>query len=141
MWIGDQSKTKEFICEDIGLSWTRGPIELLGLQISSDVNIDSLQENYIGKIDKLQSRLNPWLQKGLTPYGKVYLVKSVALSQLTYAMSVLPQPKPDLIKRIEDIIFQFIWGKKRARVKKDILKREYKKEVLRCLMCRLCQKA
>ena len=100
---------------------------MLGLQISSDVNIDSLQENYIGKIDKLQSRLNPWLQKGLTPYGKVYLVKSVALSQLTYAMSVLPQPKPDLIKRIEDIIFQFIWGKKRARVKKDILKREYKK--------------
>ena len=41
------------------------------------------------------------------------------------AKSVLPQPRADLVKRIEDIIFQFIV--KRARVKKSVLKLEYNK--------------
>lgn len=127
IWIGDQSQTNDFICEDIGLRWTREPIEILGLLISSDPQLDMIQTNYLNKIDKLQQRLNPWLQRGLTPYGKILLVKSVALSQLTYVMSVLPEPRADLVKRIENIIFEFIWNKKRARVKKGVLKMEYKK--------------
>ena len=126
-WIGDQSRTKDFICEDIGLKWTREPIEILGIQISSDTLVDMVQQNYFNKIEKLQQRLNPWLQRGLTPYGKIHLIKSVALSQLTYVMSVLPHPGADMIKKIEDIIFQFIWNKKRARVKKEVLKMECKK--------------
>ena len=46
MWIGHKSQTKEFICNDIGLSWTRGPIELLGVLISPDSQEGLLQTNY-----------------------------------------------------------------------------------------------
>lgn len=126
MWIGYRSREKEFICEEIGLSWTRGPIEVLGLLIGCESQQELIQRNYCNKIDKLQASLNPWLKRGLTPYGRVHLIKSVALSQLTYCWSVLPQPGPDLIKRIEEIMFQFIWNKKRAKVKKDVMKGEYK---------------
>ena len=126
MWIGYRSQEKEFICNEIGLSWTRGPLELLGLLIGSESQQEWIQRNYSNKIDKLQTSLNPWRKRGLTPYGRVHLIKTVALSQLTYCWSVLPQPGLDLIKRIEDIMFQFIWNKKRAKVKKDVMKGEYK---------------
>ena len=59
MEIGNQALTNDFVCDDIGLKWTREPIETLGITISSDLQCDILQTNYLKKIDKLQQRLNP----------------------------------------------------------------------------------
>ena len=63
------------------------------------------------KIDKLKKRLNPWLSYGLTPFGKVHVLKSEALSQLVYLMSILPKPSTQCIKQLEKVMFNFIWGK------------------------------
>ena len=126
MWIGEQARAKEPICQDLGLSWTKGPIELLGVKIGPEPRADVVELNYREKIMMLDKKLNPWLQKGLTPYGRVYITKSEGLSQLNYLISVLPAPSPNTQKEIDKIIWKFVWGNKKDKIKRSVLRNEYK---------------
>ena len=80
--------------------WEFNSVEYLGVTIDLSGR-NTIELNYTEKIQKLRSRLNPWLSHGLTPFGKVYLWKSEALSQLVYLMSVLPKPSAQHIKQSE----------------------------------------
>ena len=71
---------------------------------------DTVELNYSTKIDRLKKRPNPWLSYELTPFEKVYVLKSEALSQLVYLMSVLPMPSVQHTIQLETIMFKFIWG-------------------------------
>ena len=48
------------------------------------------------------------------------LVKTLALSKLTYSATMLPLPK-DIVKHIETLIDKFIWNGKKRKIKKQIL--------------------
>ena len=48
----------------------------------------------------------------LTPIGKIVILKSLALSQLIFLLSVLPSPPEPFMKEIDDIIYSFLWDKK-----------------------------
>jgi len=82
------------------------------------------------KIDKMERNLIMWLHRGLTLLGKVVIINTFGISQLIYTMQVCEYDDDDL-KRIEGIIFKFLWNKKwignRApdRIKRDIIKRGY----------------
>ena len=43
------------------------------------------------------------------------------LSQLTYLFSILPDPPIDLIKKVEKILFKFIWNGKPDEIKRDVI--------------------
>jgi hypothetical protein len=48
-------------------------------------------------------------------YGKVTILKSFALSQLTYVATVVPSPihqrvQEDFFKKVETILYNFLWG-------------------------------
>ena len=57
----------------------------------------------------------------MTAYGRVHIIKSEAMSQLIYLMSVLPKPSVMQLKEIETAIFKFIWGKGRDKIKRSVL--------------------
>ena len=125
-WIGKNADTERPICSHLDLFWETTPLEVLGIKIPNDPNIDIGNINYEKKINHLKTRLALWSYRYLTPYGRVHLVKTEALSQLTYLMTVLPKPSPVLIKSIETIIFNFIWGNKKDKIKRATLKSKYK---------------
>ena len=110
MWIGKFRNRREGICPELDLKWEFGPVEYLGVTIDPCSRY-SADLNYSKKIERLKKRINPWLSYGLTPFGKVHVLKSEALSQLVYLMSVLPKPSVRRIKELETIMFNFIWGK------------------------------
>ena len=57
--------------------------------------------NYSAMAPRIKSTLNPWQRYGLTPYGRIHVIKSELMSQLIYMMTVLPAPDKAFCKEIE----------------------------------------
>ena len=75
----------------------------------------------------LEKCLNVWSSRDLTLYGKINIVKSFALSKLTFVASVLPIPV-DFIKSVNKQIVEFIWGQKNPKIKKTTMIGEKKRK-------------
>ena len=77
--IGKYEGRLDKIGINFDLEWARGPVEYLGIHIGPSGS-DLATLNYPVKIKKLQKVLNPWLKHGLTPFGRIHLIKTVAPS-------------------------------------------------------------
>ena len=120
MWIGGNKYRRDSLCEDCGLNWTR-QVNYLGVEIGPLLT-NMAEYNYAVRIRKLKNLLNPWVKRGITPFGRLHLIKSMALSQLVYLMSVLEKPCRRMLKELETIMFNFIWNGKRDRIKRSTMK-------------------
>ena len=83
--------------------------------------MDFFDLNYTPKLSRLKSQLQVWYQRDLTPFGKITLVKTFALSQLVFLLSVLPNPPLSFLKVVEKTIFNFIWNGKPDKVRRTTL--------------------
>ena len=63
--------------------------------------------------------LSNWSYRYLTPFGKVTVVKSLGLSKLSHVALVIANPTRDMIKRIENIFYSFIWGNGSEKVRRE----------------------
>ena len=63
--------------------------------------------------------LERWKRRDLTIFGKVQVIKSLALGSLIYTASCCPTPG-DVVDKINKILFSFIWGKT-EKIKRDTL--------------------
>ena len=59
--------------------------------------------------------------------GKITVIKNYALPKLVYVLSSLPDPTKTTIKKIETIMYDFIWDSKPAKTKRDVLTMDYEK--------------
>ena len=80
------------------------------------------ENNYESKLGEIRKLLNCWFYRTLTPYGKIIVVKSLALSKLSHAALVIPSLKKSQLIDLEKIIFKFIWGNKPDKVNRDAAK-------------------
>ena len=79
--------------------------------------------NYEAKITKAKSWVNVWSRRDLTLMGKVTIIKSLIYSQFSYLAIPLIQPSSSLIKMIDTLTFNFLWGCKRDKIKREVVKR------------------
>ena len=102
MWLGamkhSRSKILEFKC-------TKDPIKVLGSFLSYNQN-KNVEENFMKRISKMKTKLNLWLSRDLTLYGRSLLAKTLGVSQLIYAASMLSVPTP-VIKEVQAELFNF----------------------------------
>ena len=63
----------------------------------------------------MKSLLNLWYLRNLTPYGRIRILKSLAISKLIYNRSVLTFPTK-FIAMVNQAITQFVWNMK-AKIK------------------------
>ena len=63
------------------------------------------------KIDRIQQVLLKWKDRDLSLFGKIQVIKTFTVSQCVLAASVLIVP-PQISKKIENILYEFIWGSK-----------------------------
>ena len=54
-------------------------------------------------------------------YGKKTVIKTFLQSQLVYSFSVLPSPTQTFFKKVEKLIFKYLWDNKPDRIKRDVL--------------------
>ena len=58
------------------------------------------------------------MYRHLSPYGKIVIIKSLAISKLSHIALVVPNlPKKDLIK-LEQILISFLWSNKSVKISK-----------------------
>ncbi len=118
LWLGS-SKYKQKGCTLHDIRWPTKPIRSLGIYIGHDTK-ECYKLNYDDKVANIDNVLNQAAKRNLTLFGKVYVIKSLALSKIIYISMCLSIPDK-VVKEIDQIIFRFLWGK-RDRIKRKSIK-------------------
>ena len=105
-----------------GIHFTKNPVRILGIYIGHDKD-KCYDENWVRKINKLKNCIHVWKSRKLTLFGKVHILKSLAMSKFIYSMSVLYTPK-EIIKEITKCFYSFLWNKV-DRIKRNTLISKY----------------
>ena len=98
--------------------WTNQDITILGVTIAHE---DLLEKNYNTLYEKAKSILNAWYNRGLSLIGKIEVVNTLVASLFVYKMMVLPTIPTSMVKKIDNIIREFIWSGKKAKIAYNIL--------------------
>ena len=95
------------------------PIKGLGINLCYDTN-KCIEDNFYAKIKKMKTKLNLWLSRDLTIYGKSLLGKALGISQLVYAASMLIVPE-SVVKNVQENLFAFLWKNRKDKIKRVVM--------------------
>ena len=115
IWLGSLKDSEVKLYE---IPFTKDPVKCLGIYIGHNSKA-CFEKNWENNITKFENTLNSWKQRKLTLFGKVLIIKNLALSKLTYRFSLLSVPEI-VIKRVKKLCFSFIWNKRES-VKRNVL--------------------
>ena len=65
--------------------------------------------------------LKSWQHRKLTLLGKITVIKSLALSKLVHLLTSLPNLNQSKLHDLNTLFFNFIWGGKTERIKRNTL--------------------
>ena len=116
IWFGKNHNCEQRLCQDLQLDWDT-KFRLLGVDF--DNNLDTMESNFPLKIKAIDKLLNCWIYRTLTVYGKITIIKTLALPKLSHLALVLPNLNKTQIKIIENMFFKFLWGNKPDKVSRD----------------------
>ena len=108
------------LCTDYNLNWTQGDFKVLGIIFSTNLS-EVLKKNYEGLDIKIKRTLSMWRRRYLTIFGKITIIKALALSKLTYFLINLPRPPDHLLEKISQECFKFIWNGNRDKIKRKVM--------------------
>ena len=91
--------------------WSSSEASSLGFTFCTN-NSHIYKANLEPKIVLFEKCLKQWQHRKLTLMGKITVIKNYALPKLIYALSSLPNPPPQTVKRIEKLMYEFIWDGK-----------------------------
>ena len=126
IWLGKWANNKT---NPLGMKWTHTPVRILGIHFSYDKKgNDDL--NFSLKLRKLQTKLDMWSARSLTLFGRVLITKTLGISQIIYSASNIEVPDTiaDTLKRK---LFNFIWKKKKDKIKRTVLYQDLEEGGLR----------
>ena len=122
MWIGSLKNNKT---KPLEINVPADPIKTLGTYLSNDSNKNN-NLNFFLKIQKMETKLNIWLSRDLTLMGRTLIAKTLGVSKLVYAASMLSVPQ-EVIKRVQTKLFNFLWKTKKIKIKREVLSQETSK--------------
>ena len=91
-----------------------------------------VNSNIDTKLREISSTFNLWKTRGLTLGGRICLTKVFGIPKLNLILQVLSIPE-ECIKRIEQILYNFVWKGKTDKVKRKVLISNYDKGGLKML--------
>lgn len=102
---------KDRYTEFCNISVTNNAVRCLGIFIGH--NKEQCYNFYWLKIyEDIKKLFESWKKSKLTIFGKTCVVNFLAVSKLIYVGSILPIPENDLMKKMKNSIFNFIWNKR-----------------------------
>ena len=118
LWIGS-SKNRQNTCTLYNIKWTKEPIRYLGIYIGYDSQ-KCFKLNFENRIRQVDEVLTQAAKRNLTLFGKVCIIKSLALAKIIYVSMCLVVPEL-VIKQIDHRIFRYLWGKRDRIKRKSII--------------------
>ena len=116
LWLGSMRHRKDAICN---LQISDDPVYALGVHFTYNIEL-SYKKNFFDKLSSLKKTLSVWSRRDLSIYGRINIVKTLALSKLVFISSVMETPK-NFATDVNKIVFDFIWKQKPAKIKKTTL--------------------
>lgn len=68
----------------------------------------------------MEKLFESWKRRKLTLFGKSCIINTLAISKLIYVASILCLPGKEFLKKIQRLIFNFVWNKS-ERIKRNTL--------------------
>ena len=106
-------------------------LKILGIVFSNECETIEIGENIDSRIEKLERICCLWQKRYLTLIGKITVLKSFGLSIFIYLMQSIGISEEKL-KKINGILFRFIWNKKMKnenkvteKIKRDVMNKNY----------------
>ena len=87
VWFGSAADSDQIFCPNEALIWSK---EFTLLGINFDNKLEKMDQNYFEKINDIEKLLNRWLYRHMSPYVKIVVIKSLALSKLSHIALVVP---------------------------------------------------
>lgn len=110
----DQNRTDEYG----GIRWPTQPIRYLGIYIGyGKKQCDEM--NWYQKLMNLEKVLNLWKSRNLTLFGKVCIIKTLAIPKILHSLTNTRIPT-DIACKINRLVYSFIWNKT-ERIKRNTL--------------------
>ena len=82
-----------------------------------------VQVNFDNKLKSIRSLLSLWSWRFLSVFGKITVIKTMAMPIIIHLLRALPNPDDNFFKEYNQIIFDFIWDKKQNENAPDKIKR------------------
>ncbi len=98
---------KNSINELSGVKFTNETVRCLGIYLGHNKE-QNKEKNWLEKIEKIKLIFERWKNRSLTIFGKILVIKTLAISKLIHSMSMLVTPD-DVLNDIEKAIFKFLW--------------------------------
>jgi hypothetical protein len=124
IWIGSKKKSNRIFSPEFKIQWNPETFKVLGVIFSINMQ-EIVRLNYENKLFEISKLLNVWSKRNLTPFGKITVIKSMALSKITHLFSSLPDPDDNFIKELNHILFKFLWDGKMDKIKRSVVCQSY----------------
>ena len=120
VWIGSKKHSDVRYMRDMNFCWDPGIFKVLGVNFSLETDqICSI--NFTPKLEEIKNTLRVWNKRQLTPLGKIAIIKTLAISKITYLFIALPDPSETFLQELNTIFLQFLWDGKRGKIKKSVV--------------------
>ena len=114
LWLGECQPVENVL----DIPWEDRFVKCLGIYFSRSKQISRDFNWSEDKVLNIKRTLDMWKNRYLTYKGKIIILKTFILSKLVYTAHVILCPV-DMIKRIDKLLFEFLWGSSVSRVKKS----------------------
>ena len=95
--------------------WETENINVLG------INLDDPYKSIEDIIIKMRATLTQWKRHGLSIIGKINVINALVGSMLVYFMQCAPSISGESVKKIIQILIDFIWNARKPKIRIDIL--------------------
>ena len=116
IWLGNCKNLG--ILKHEGIVFTGNPVKLLGIYAGHNRK-KAYELNWDRRIEKIKAVLQIYKIFNLTYFSKVEVIKRYALSKIIFPASLLVVPDPIIIQ-LNTIFFEFLWGNKKDKLKRNV---------------------
>ena len=124
IWFGSLKGSNQTLLPNYKLCWEQGPFTFLGVKFTTKLE-DMIKLNYGEKLKEIKNLLTQWSKRKLTPYGKIAVIKSLAMAKINPLMLSLPNPSDSFLRELNALFFKFLWNGNCDRIKRAVIIKDY----------------
>jgi len=124
VWLGPYKNSRVRFMPELKLTWNPPFFKSLGVIFPTNIS-EIVPLNYENKLNEIRKLLSTWSKRNLTPFGKITVIKTLALSKLTHLFTNLPDPSEEFLVELNKLFFSFLWNGKNDRIKRSVMFQSY----------------
>ena len=74
---------------------------------------------------KIEKTIKIWKRRNLTPLGRITIIKTFLISKLNHLFSSIPSPGEDYLKRIESLLYKYLWKDQPDKINRKTVTQDY----------------